>query len=143
VDGNDALAVYVATNEAVQKAKRGGGPTLIEAVTYRLSVHTTADDPTKYRSAQEVKKWEKLDPIPRYRDYLLKRNILDQKLVAEIEADVLSQVAAAVERYEAARQVDPLDCFDYMYAELPDELKEQRAEFEAALEREGIGRTGG
>lgn len=138
VDGNDALAVYVATNEAVAKARKGGGPTLVEAVTYRLSVHTTADDPTKYRSAEEVEKWEKLDPIPRYRAYLMQRGILDQKLVDEIDADVQAQVAAAVERYEAARLVDPLDCFDYMYAELPAELREQRAEFEAALDREGL-----
>jgi len=143
VDGNDALAVYVATQEAVAKAKGDGGPTLIEAVTYRLSVHTTADDPTKYRSAEEVEKWEKLDPIPRYRNYLMKRGMLDKKLADEIESDVQAQVAAAVERYEKARDVDPLDCFDYMYAELPEELKEQRREFEAALKREGITKVRG
>ena len=138
VDGNDPLAVYVATREAVDKAKSGGGPTLIEAVTYRLSMHTTADDPTKYRSDEEVKKWEKLDPIPRYRNYLVGRGILDDKLIEEIEADVLAEVAAAVDRYEAGRDVDPLDCFDYLYAELPAELVEQRAEFELYLQREGV-----
>ena len=130
VDGNDPLAVYVATSEAVAKAKAGGGPTLIEAVTYRLGVHTTADDPTKYRSDEEVKKWEKLDPIPRYQKYLLDRGIMDQKLVDEIEKDVLADVAAAVERYEATREVSPLDCFDYMYVDLPPELVKQRREFE-------------
>ena len=63
VDGNDVLAVYVATRDAVQKARAGGGPTLIECVTYRLGVHTTADDPTKYRSDEEVKVWERRDPL--------------------------------------------------------------------------------
>ena len=139
LDGNDALAVYVGTKEAVDRAKAGGGPTLIEAVTYRLSMHTTADDPTKYRSSEEVEKWKQLDPIPRYRGYLMKRGILDQELVDEIDEDVRGEVAAAVERYEASRDVDPLDCFDYTYAELPAELVEQREEFRAALERERHG----
>jgi len=137
VDGNDALAVYVATKEAAEKARAGGGPTLIEAVTYRLSVHTTADDPTKYRSDEEVKKWEKLDPIPRFQKYLVGRGVLDDKLIAEIEKDVVAEVDAAVDRYEAMREVDPLDCFSHMYAEMPPELAEQRDEFAACLEREG------
>ena len=139
LDGNDPLSVYVGTKEAVDRAKSDGGPTLIEAVTYRLGVHTTADDPTKYRKNSEVEKWEKLDPIPRYRQYLVDRGFLDKKLIEEIEKDVLAEVAAAVERYEASRDVDPLDCFDYMYAELPQELVEQREEFKAALAKEGIG----
>jgi len=138
VDGNDPLAVYVATKEAVDKAKKGGGPTLIEAVTYRLSVHTTADDPTKYRSQEEVDTWEKRDPIPRYRDYLVQRKILDDKLIEEIEQDVLKEVAGAVERYDASRDVDPLDCFDYMFDKTPPELERQRAEFATALEQEGL-----
>jgi len=138
VDGNDALAVYVATKEAVERARAGGGPTLIEAVTYRMSVHTTADDPTKYRSDDEVKAWEKRDPIVRFQKYLLGRRVLSAKLVDEIEVDVRALVAAAVDRYEAARDVDPLDCFDYMYAQLPDELLEQREEFKSALVREGL-----
>jgi pyruvate dehydrogenase E1 component alpha subunit len=138
LDGNDPLAVYVGTKEAVEKAKQGGGPTLIEAVTYRLSVHTTADDPTKYRTPDEVQRWEKLDPIPRYQKYLMQRGILDQKSIEEIDAAAQAEIAAAVERYEAGRDVDPLDCFSYMYAQLPAELLEQREEFRAALEREGF-----
>lgn len=138
LDGNDPLAVYVGTKEAVDKAKQGGGPTLIEAVTYRLSMHTTADDPTKYRSQEEVEKWEKLDPIPRFQQYLLERGALDEKLIEEIDAGAVKEVAAAVERYEAVREVDPLDCFDYVYTTLSPELIEQREEFKAALEREGL-----
>ena len=138
LDGNDPLAVYVGTKEAVEKARNGGGPTLIEAETYRLSVHTTADDPKKYRSDDEVKKWEKLDPIPRYQKYLVQRGILDQKLIEEIETDIQKEVADAVERYEASRDVNPLDCFDYVFHELPAELVAQRQEFKEALEQEGI-----
>lgn len=143
VDGNDPLAVYVATKEAADRARSGGGPSLIEAVTYRLSVHTTADDPKKYRSEEEVARWEKLDPIPRYQKYLRDRGILKDKLVAELEADAQKEVAAAVERFEADREVDPLDCFKYMYAELPPELLEQQEEFRQALEREGYGKGHG
>ncbi len=127
------------TKEAVDKAKSDGGPTLIEAVTYRLSVHTTADDPTKYRSDEEVKKWEKLDPIPRFRNYLVDRGALDDKLIAEIEEDVLADVAGAVERYEASREVDPIDAFDHLLVNMPEELLAQREEFRACIEREGIG----
>ncbi|MCH7807804.1 MAG: pyruvate dehydrogenase (acetyl-transferring) E1 component subunit alpha [Planctomycetes bacterium] len=140
VDGNDPLSVYVATKEALDKARSGGGPTLIEAVTYRMSVHTTADDPTKYRSDEEVKKWEKRDPILRFGKYLVKRGVLDSKSIDKIEADAVADVAAAVERYESCRDVDPLDCFEYLYAELPAELVEQRKEFAEALANEGHGK---
>jgi len=112
---------------------------LIEAVTYRLSVHTTADDPTKYRSDEEVKEWEKLDPIPRFLNYLLKKKILNEKSAAKVEEEVLAEVAGAVERFEASRDVDPLDSFDHLFVNTPDEIKQQRAEFAECLKREGIG----
>ena len=139
VDGNDILSVHVATEEAVEKARSGGGPTLIEAVTYRLGVHTTADDPKKYRTDEEVAKWEKLDPIPRFRKYLEKKGVLDEELIARIDREEIQKVADAVERYEAGKNVDPLDCFDYLYKELPAELVAQRKEFEDALAHEGHG----
>jgi len=139
VDGNDPLAVYVATKEASDKARKGGGPTLIEAVTYRMSVHTTADDPTKYRSEAEVKEWEKRDPIPRFAAYLRTRRILDDKLEKEIEVDVQAQVKAAVERYdEHCKRVDPTIIFDYMYAEPAPELSQQKQEYRQCLVREGV-----
>jgi len=139
VDGNDPLSVYVATKEAVDKAKSGGGPTLIEAVTYRLGVHTTADDPKKYRTDEEVAKWEKLDPIPRFQKYLVERKMLNKASIESMEKEILEEVAGAVERYEAGRNVDPLDCFEHLYAEMPQELVRQRAEFAACIEREGVG----
>ncbi len=141
LDGNDPLAVYVGTKEAAERARSGGGPSLIEAVTYRLSVHTTADDPTKYRSQDEVDKWEKLDPIPRYEKYLKKRGVLDAKRIEQLDVEVKAEIAAAVDRYESNRHADPLDCFAYMYETLPAELVEQRSEFRAALEREGFAKT--
>ncbi len=104
-------------------------------------MHTTADDPTKYRSQEEVDKWEKLDPIPRYQKYLVERGVLNQKRIDDIEKEVLAEIAAAVQRYEAGRDVDPLDCFDYTYETLPAELVEQRAEFKAALEQDGFDKS--
>src|SRR6267143_4579357 len=80
VDGNDVLAVYAASREAVERARAGDGPTLIECVTYRLGVHTTADDPTKYRTAEEVAEWERKDPLTRFAAYLEKRNLLEEGL---------------------------------------------------------------
>jgi pyruvate dehydrogenase E1 component alpha subunit len=124
VDGNDVLAVYAASREAVERARAGDGPTLIEAVTYRLSVHTTADDPTKYRSEEEVKAWERKDPLTRFTGYLEKRNIA----VAGVEADVDAEIAAAVARFEAAPPPDPVAMFDHAYGEPPTALEAQRAE---------------
>ena len=76
VDGNDPLAVYAATREAAERARKGNGPTLIECITYRLSVHTTADDPGKYRDEEEEEQWRAWDPIPRFQHYLKSRKIL-------------------------------------------------------------------
>src|SRR6184192_3921889 len=83
VDGNDVLAVYAASREAVDRARAGDGPTLIECVTYRLGVHTTADDPTKYRTDEEVKFWEQKDPLTRFRAYLEKKKLLDASVRSE------------------------------------------------------------
>src|SRR5438477_526866 len=79
VDGNDILAVYKATKSAVDKARSGGGPTLIEAITYRMGGHSTSDDPTIYRSAEEVELWKKRDPIVRFTKYLIKKGIISEK----------------------------------------------------------------
>ncbi len=88
VDGNDVLAVYAAGREAVERARNGDGPTLIECVTYRLGVHTTADDPTKYRSAEEVAEWERKDPLTRFSAYLQKRNLLEDGLEERVDAEM-------------------------------------------------------
>src|SRR5882672_3185256 len=108
VDGNDVLAVHAATREAVKRARDGEGPTLIECVTYRLGVHTTADDPTKYRSAEEVAEWERKDPLTRFSAYLQKRNLLDEGLEGQVDAEI----AEAIRRFEATPPADPLTMFD-------------------------------
>jgi pyruvate dehydrogenase E1 component subunit alpha len=122
VDGNDVLAVYAACHEAVARARAGQGPTLIECVTYRLGVHTTADDPTKYRSQEEVEAWERKDPLTRFAAYLQKKNLLEEGLEAAIDAEI----AEAVKRFEATPPPDPLAIFDHAYAEPPAHLVAQR-----------------
>jgi pyruvate dehydrogenase E1 component alpha subunit len=136
VDGNDVLAVYVAGREAVERARAGDGPTLIECVTYRLGVHTTADDPTKYRSATEVAEWERKDPLTRFTAYMQKRNLLEEGLEARIDAEI----AEAVARFEAMPPADPLTMFDHVYGELPSDLAAQRESLAARL-RDGHGNT--
>src|SRR5215467_13129383 len=122
VDGNDVLAVYAASREAVERARADGGPTLIECVTYRLGVHTTSDDPTKYRSDAEVAMWEQKDPLTRFKAYLEKRNLVDEGLEQRVD----DEIADAVRRFEATPPADPLVMFDHVYAELPPDLAAQR-----------------
>jgi pyruvate dehydrogenase E1 component alpha subunit len=131
VDGNDVLAVYAASREAVARARGGDGPTLVECVTYRLGVHTTADDPTKYRSEEEVKAWERKDPLTRFGAYLEKKGQLEPELEREIEGEIARGVAA----FEAVPPADPLAMFDHAYAERPPHLERERAEMAARLER--------
>ncbi|HEU4368514.1 MAG TPA: pyruvate dehydrogenase (acetyl-transferring) E1 component subunit alpha [Methylomirabilota bacterium] len=134
VDGNDVLAVYTACREAVDRARVGDGPTLVECVTYRLGVHTTADDPTKYRSAEEVEAWERKDPLTRFGAYLQKKGLLEEGLEAAVDAEI----AAAVQRFEAGAPPDPLAMFEHVYAEQPPHLARQREQLAAWL-RDGSG----
>jgi pyruvate dehydrogenase E1 component alpha subunit len=129
VDGNDVLAVYAASREAVEKARAGDGPTLIECVTYRLSMHTTSDDPTKYRSAEEVEAWERKDPLTRFGAYLQQRNLIEPDLDEAIDAEI----ARAVEAFEAVGAPDPLVMFDHAYAARPAAIEGQRAEMAERL----------
>src|SRR5215467_5086233 len=132
VDGNDVLAVYAATREAVERARDDGGPTLIESVTYRLGVHTTADDPTRYRSEEEVKAWEKKDPLTRFSAYLEKKNLLESGLEQQVD----EEIARAVQAFESMPPPDPLTMFDHAYAEIPPLLGAEREEM---AERQRLG----
>jgi pyruvate dehydrogenase E1 component alpha subunit len=141
VDGNDLLAVHVAAREAVERARSGGGPTFIECVTYRLMMHTTADDPKRYRSDEEVETWKKRDPLPRFANYLLKKGTVTSQGLADLEAEVLQEIQAAVDGAEEKMKTlgDPLEMFDHFYAELPPHLVLQKsalAEELAAGDRE-------
>jgi pyruvate dehydrogenase E1 component alpha subunit len=136
VDGNDVLAVYKASRDAVERARAGGGPTLIEMVTYRLSLHTTADDPKKYRLDQEVTEWERRDPILRLEKYLKNKGILsDQKLQA-VTDEIQVEIRAAEQRWSerVEKPINPLDMFSYAFAELPPHLIAQKEELRRELD---------
>lgn len=139
VDGNDVLAVYVATQEAVERARAGEGPTMIEALTYRLSVHTTADDPTRYRTDEEVEKWQARDPIDRFQIYLKDKGLLDDEKIGALEEEIDAEIREAIKEAEAfmEKPADPLQMFDHTYAELPTYLKEQKEALERMLSEEG------
>ena len=130
VDGNDMLAVYAAAKEAVERARSGGGPTMIECVTYRMMMHTTADDPKRYRKDEEVEAWRKRDPLPRFQKYLVDRNLLSEKKMEDLESAIKAEIQEAVERAEEMikNYTDPLHMFEHAYAEMPAYLKEQREE---------------
>jgi len=133
VDGNDLLAVYRVVSEAAERARVGDGPSLIELVTYRLAAHTTADDPTKYRSPEEVETWQARDPIPRFRAYLQTAGVLTDDDIPRIEADVKAEIQAAVETLEALPSPDPSRMFDVVFAQPTPQLQQQRAELLAFL----------
>ncbi len=128
VDGNDILAVHKAATEAVARARSGGGPTFIECVTYRIMMHTTADDPKKYRSEEDVERWKARDPLIRYRKYLADKGILPGHRVSELDEEVKEEIGTAVNRAEEQMKSlgQPLDMFDHLFAELPAELRSQK-----------------
>ena len=136
VDGNDVLAMYRATHEALDRAYAGDGPTLIEAVTYRLLMHTTSDDPRKYRSEEEETQWRKRDPLPRFTKYLQDKGILNEQRIAEIEQEIKNEVNAAAQQFEAKTDFKPDAPFDHVFGTKHDLIEEQRAEFLKSLELE-------
>ena len=135
VDGNDVLAVYSATREAVDRARSGGGPTFIECITYRLAQHTTSDDPKRYRSDAEVEEWAKRDPIPRFQTYLAGKGLLSEEGIQRVEDEVRAEIQGAVDRFEArAKELgDPLHMFEHTLAEPTPTMMEHRAELEREL----------
>ncbi len=137
VDGNDVFAVYKATQDALARGRNGGGPTLIEAVTYRLSHHTTADDWTRYRPAAEVEMWKEKDPIKRLRLYLERKGLWSEQAEAKLLEAAKGEIAQAVAQYEALPQRDVAEIFNYMYAEMPWNLKEQLQELKEYLAEHG------
>lgn len=128
VDGNDILAVYQATKEAVDRARRGEGPSLIECVTFRMGPHSSSDDPTRYRDEKLYQAWAKRDPIKRLRTYLESKKIWDEKKEKALQEELKKKLAEAVERAEAEPPPDPMDLFEDVYAELTPQLKKQKEE---------------
>jgi pyruvate dehydrogenase E1 component alpha subunit len=125
VDGNDLFAVYSATKEAINKARSGGGATLIEGVTYRFGPHTTADDPTKYRKEEEVEPWKQLDPLVRLRLYLRQRGLWSDEVEKKVTDEAQREIDQVVKEAEAAPAPEVEDIFKYVYAEMTPQLKEQ------------------
>jgi len=128
VDGNDVLAVYSAASEAVERARAGEGPTLIESVTYRMSFHNTTDNPSLYEDPKQREDASRRDPIDRVVRYLTQRGLWDEKRDKETRAGVRAEVDAALEKAVAFPVVTPNQLFDHIYAELPERLRRQRDE---------------
>ena len=128
VDGNDVIAMRAAAEEAIAQARAGGGPRLIEALTYRLSDHTTADDAARYRPSEEVQARWKEEPIARLRAYLVSQKAWGKAQEEELAAECQKKIEAAIERYLASSARAPETMFDHLYAELPRAYAGQRAE---------------
>lgn len=137
VDGNDVIAVREGVERAFAKARAGGGPSLIEAVTYRLSDHTTADDASRYRDDAEVSAHWKQEPIARLRDYLVEAGHWSKDDEEALLAECSDKIEAATEEYLAIPPLPPHAMFDHLYAQLPRALAEQRD----ALTREAPARS--
>ena len=125
VDGNDLLAVYEVIKEAVDRARNGGGPTFVEALTYRIGAHSTSDDPTRYRSNDEVEAWKKKDPLDRLRKHLVALGLVDDATDAALEQELTEEIGSAVKRVEALPAPDRATLFEDVYAEMPWHLREQ------------------
>jgi pyruvate dehydrogenase E1 component alpha subunit len=125
VDGNDLFAVYAAVSRAAEKAREGGGPTLIEGYTYRLGAHTTSDDPSRYRDEEDVREWLPLDPIPRLERYLLCRKLITEEEVSGLAEKSMMEARRAFE--EAERQEEPSleDGFVHLFQTMPPALAAQ------------------
>jgi pyruvate dehydrogenase E1 component alpha subunit len=128
VDGNDVLACYAVTRQALDNARHGNGPTLIEAYTYRMGAHTTSDDPTRYRIASEVEAWQAKDPIARVRTYLEAQGT-DADFFADVDAHAAREAVSLRERVLSMPDPDPLTMFDHVYPEGSPEVDAQREQF--------------
>ena len=128
VDGNDIFAVYKETKEALEKARDGKGPTLIECYTYRIADHTTSDDAKRYRKAEEVETWKKKDPITRLQKFLQKRNLWTENYEEKLQQRITQQIDKAVLAYETLAPAKTEEIFDYTYSKKPRKLEEQKIE---------------
>jgi len=136
VDGNDVLASYAVTRSALDSARHGQGPTLIEAYTYRMGAHTTSDDPSRYRIASEVESWQAKDPILRMRRFLDKQGIAGEDYFAEVDAEAAREAVHLRERVLSMPDPDPLSIFDHVYphgSPLVDRERAQYAEYLASF----------
>jgi 2-oxoisovalerate dehydrogenase E1 component alpha subunit len=134
VDGNDVLAVYAVTEAALQRAREGSGPTLIEAYTYRMGAHTTSDDPTRYRISADLDHWKARDPIERVTKYLSRNGVVDDDYFAQVDSEAEELAVSLRTGCLAMPDPSPLSIFDQVYAETTPELQIQREQFARYLE---------
>jgi len=126
VDGNDVAAVHAVVTDALERARRGEGPTMIEGITYRMEAHTNSDDPSRYRSDDEVERWRARDPIARVEAYLIAEGVLDEAERTET-AEAAEELAAATRQaMNESPRLDPLELFDHVYSTPRASLAEQR-----------------
>jgi len=138
VDGNDILAMYAAVKEGLDRAREGRGPVLLEAYTYRMSHHTTADDATKYRNEAELKGWEAKDPIRRFQAYLKDKGLWNEDVEKAVQEETSADVEKAVAEAESVPPPPPEDAFGFTYKQLTPQLQEQLDEVKAGA---GEGRS--
>ncbi|WP_405955728.1 pyruvate dehydrogenase (acetyl-transferring) E1 component subunit alpha [Streptomyces phaeochromogenes] len=136
VDGNDAAAVHEVLGDAVAQARAGGGPTLVEAVTYRMEAHTNADDDKRYRGDSEVEAWRAHDPIALLERELTERGLLDEAGMLAAREDAEAMAADLRERMNQDPALDPMDLFAHVYAQPTTQLLEQEAQLRAELDAE-------
>src|SRR3989344_192175 len=128
IDGMDVFAVYKATKDAVEKARLGKGPTLIEAFTYRMCDHSTSDDASRYRSKEELDMWMKKDPVDRLEKYMRKKGLLDDAYKAKVLENSQQVIEKAVTEFEKLTPPDAKDMFTFVYAEMTPQQKEEMDE---------------
>jgi 2-oxoisovalerate dehydrogenase E1 component alpha subunit len=146
VDGNDVLAVHAVTKAALDRARRGEGPTFIEAFTYRMGAHTTSDDPTRYRIAAEVEEWKLKDPIARVKALLSRNGLAEAAFFEEVERDADELAAHVRSECLAMPDPDPDDMFAFAYREPHSLLEQERAwfaEYHASFTNEPVASLGG
>ncbi|MBN1610751.1 MAG: 3-methyl-2-oxobutanoate dehydrogenase [Polyangiaceae bacterium] len=142
VDGNDVLAVHGTVKNACVRARSGQGPTLIEAVTYRMGAHSTSDDPTRYQSVEELEAWRQRDPIDRLGGVLLGLGLLDRTLIEQGDAEAARQIDSALQEAERHGPPSQLSLFEDVYQRLPWHLREQYQELSRASIRSNRGPSG-
>jgi 2-oxoisovalerate dehydrogenase E1 component alpha subunit len=137
VDGNDVLATYAVTQRAVERARRGEGPALIEALTYRMEAHTTSDDPSRYRSEEELEAAARTDPITRMRNLLTQRDLYDGDLEQAIDEQAKATATAVRAGIYDAPHGDPMELFEHVYVDPTGHFEDQREQLRTELASSG------
>lgn len=135
VDGNDILAVYKVAKEAIEEARKGNVPSLIECETYRIAPHTTSDDPTKYIPKEILEEWNKKDPLVRFEKYLKAKKIYTDSDFQKLKEKAAEQVKQETDEGLASIRDEPSDLFDYVYEQQPDFIVKQKAELLESLKK--------